>query len=299
MSDEVQPPSANDLYREVQRLIRSGQPVFPCNSGLEGDPKKAKSPDGSLVRNGVKNATLDLDVAKGWWKRNRTAGIGIPTGVLWDVLDVDVKEAADGRVHLFKLAKFGFLNGCQRVVQTPSGGLHLYFRATKGLGNRGRAADLGMDVRAAGGYVLAPGSYIDAQSADGRRYRGYYSELESPVNYDNSPLYWDHIVNNIAPRNDVTNKPIDLLPAERRSSIAALREFVSELSRGERNNGFFWAVCRCVEAGIDPNELAEAASLTGLDEEEIRKSIGSALKTAGVQVEQLDSEMEAMFPDID
>lgn len=290
-------PSAQALYREVQRLIRSGQPVFPCKSGLEGDPRKAKAPLGSEVKNGVKDATLDLAVAKGWWQRNRTAAIGIPTGILWDVLDVDVKEDSDGRAHLYELCKLGLLNGCHRVVRTPSGGLHLYFRAFPGLTNKGRAASLGLDVRALGGYVLAPGSYIDAENADGVRYSGYYVELDAPIGHDNSPLYWDHIVNNLAPRNDVTNKPIDLLPSERRASIASLREFVSDLSRGERNNGFFWAICRCVENGIDPNELRDPASLIGLDDEEIDKSIGSALKRAGLTVDDVVSEAEALFPD--
>lgn len=290
-------PDPNALYKQAQRLIREGQPVFPCKSGLEGDRTKAKSPAGNLVRNGVKDATLDRAVVKQWWQTKRDAAIGIPTGLLYDVLDVDVKEGADGRIHLFVLHRLGLLNGCRKVVRTPGGGLHLYFKATPGMTNKGRAAELGLDVRASGGYVIAAGSYIDAESSDGRTYAGYYEELESPVGYDDSPLYWEAIVNSIAPRNEETNKPIVLLPAERRSSLAALREFVSDLGRGERNNGMYWAVSRCIENGIDPFELAEAATLTGLPEEEIRKSVGSALKRAGVTVMDLKDEAEALFPE--
>ena len=53
---------------------------------------------------------------------------------------------------------------------------------------------------------------------------------------------------------------------------------------------------RCIENGIDPHELVEPAILIGLEEEETLKTIGSALKRAGVQASELMSEAEALFP---
>src|SRR5258708_281439 len=53
------------------------------------------------------------------------------------------------------------------TVATPSGGTHLYFRAPSSLRLRNTVARLGplIDTRAAGGYVVAPGS-----ATPGRRY---------------------------------------------------------------------------------------------------------------------------------
>lgn len=284
-------PSANALYHACQDLIAAGQPVFPCIAAGE----KAKAP---FTPNGFKDATTDLDVVKRWWKQRGTAAIGIPTGIIYDVLDVDIKTmpdgtVQDGRKHLTRLNHLGLLNGCQKVVRTPSGGWHLYFPASPTMTNKARGATLGLDVRAAGGYVLAPPSYIETTE-----YAGAYVDIGPTEGSDNSPLYWNLIANELAPLNTETNEAIRLLPSERHASVAALREFVSSLLPGERNNGFFWAVNRCVENGIDPNEMVEPAMLIGLAEDEVTKSIDSALKRAGVRVEQLDSEVDALFPDM-
>lgn len=291
MSQPAAQPTPNDLYRECKRLIQMGQPIFPCKSA----GPKAKAP---MTRNGLLDATLDLDQVKRWWRQHGTASIGIPTGILWDVLDVDIKENTDGRVHLPYLQRMGLLNGCQKVARTPSGGWHLYFPSTKGLTNKARGATLGLDVRAKGGYVLAPPSYLtDAVNAEGTVYSGPYEELDPPTGNTEDPLHWDLIVAVLMPLNTTTNKPIDLLPSERRSSLASLREWVSIRQPGERNNALHWAVCRCIDNGLDPHELVEPALLAGLGEEEILLTISSALRRAGVTVEELDSEAEAMFPE--
>lgn len=284
-------PSANDLFRECQRLIRLGQPVFPCRS----TSVKAKAP---MTTNGWKDATKDIKQVKSWWQRHGTASIGIPTGILWDVLDVDVKDGSDGRVHLPYLQSLGLLNGCQRLVRTPSGGWHLYFNATPTLTNKARGATLGLDVRAKGGYVLAPPSYLtDAVNSAGETYSGHYEEQEAPVGGNTDPLYWDLIVSALQPINPTTNQPIPLLPSERRASLASLREWVSIRQAGERNNALHWAVCRCIDSGLDPHELFEPALLSGLGEEEVLLTINSALKRAGVIAEDLLSEAEALSPE--
>lgn len=284
-------PDPNTLYRAAKQLVTAGQPVFPCKT----TGPKAKAP---YTRNGLNDGTLDVDQIKRWWRARGDAAIGIPTGILWDVLDVDIKKNTDGRVHLPMLQRLGLLNGCKRVVKTPSGGWHLYFKATPGMTNKARGGTLGLDVRGLGGYVLAPPSYLDkAVNAEGDVYSGAYVDHGATVDSTDDPLWWDLICATLAPVNAVDKTPIQLLPSERRSSLAALREWVSNLNKGERNNGFHWAVSRCVDNGIDPDELIEAALLTGLDEAEIKTTIGSALKRAGVQSEELVSEMEALFPE--
>lgn len=280
-------PTPNDMFREAQRLIRQGQPVFPCWS--EGD--KAKRPIGTLVHNGVKNATLDKDLVKRWLRAHPDLALGIATGVRWDVLDVDVKSGEDGRVHLPGLHKLGLLNGCKRVVRTPSGGFHLYFNAQPGLTNKAKKT-LGLDVRSKGGYVLAPPSYInDHKKSDGC----YVDEGETSGSTD-EPLRWSMILASLEPTDELTSEPIDLLPHERRNSLASLRVWLADREEGERNNALFWATCRCIEAGLDPTELIDVAVISlGLPEDETTKSVHSALKRAGLRASDLQSEVDFMF----
>ena len=281
-------PSANDLYHAAQEFIRLGQPVFPCRpSG-----PKPKSP---MTRHGLHDATLDRGQVKRWWSQYRDAAIGIPTGKLWDVLDVDVKRDQDGRRHLPYLARLGLLNGCQRVVRTPSGGFHLYFKAAPAgaLTNKASAA-LGLDVRTHGGYVIAAPSYIDATETD-TPYVGVYGEEGETTGATEEPLLWDAIVSAITPLDADTKREIALVTGYRSRSVAHLRDWLSKRAAGERNNSLHWAVCRCIDNGIDPHELLEVAVMIGLDEDEALLTIRSAIKRAGLTQADLQTEAEALF----
>lgn len=281
-------PTANEIYRAAQQFIRDGQPVFPCR------PRgtKAKAP---LTKNGLHDATLDRDVVKGWLKRHGAVALGIPTGLKYDVLDVDTKRGVDGRIHLPRLKALGLLNGCQRVVKTPSGGWHLYFKAAPGLTNKA-SATLGLDMRAKGGYVLAAPSYIEVEDGEDS-YEGPYVDAGPTLDHTDEPLLWDLIANCIQPMDTEKKQPIAVLDSQRSNSIASLREWVSQRQPGERNNALHWAVCRCIENGIDPHELVEPAILCGLEEHEILLTVNSALKRAGISADELYSEAEALFPD--
>jgi hypothetical protein len=130
---------------------------------------------------------------------------------------------------------------------------------------------------------------------DGESSVGAYEDMGETTGSTDEPLYWHLILNSITPMNRVTNKPVELLGYERRSSLASLRGWLSERKPGERNNSLHWAVCRCIENGIDPHELIEVALLLGLAEDEVTLTIESALRRAGVTVDELDTEAEALF----
>jgi hypothetical protein len=53
------------------------------------------------------------------------------------------------------------------VIETPSGGLHFYFSTQTPYSNSRGSLPAGIDVRGAGGYVIAAGAVLP----DGRRYR--------------------------------------------------------------------------------------------------------------------------------
>ncbi len=106
------------------------------------------------------------DTIKGWWASDFGAehnyNIGIDcgkSGIL--VVDVDCKNNQPGKENYEKLEQQrGFCSDC--LVQTPSGGLHLYYKAD-GFGNTSHALADGIDTRGNGGYVLAAGSEIDGR----------------------------------------------------------------------------------------------------------------------------------------
>lgn len=298
MSESPFPP-AQDLYRAAVRLARAGQPVFPCYSELTEVRGKMKKPKSPMVK-WQDAATVDPAQIKRWWRREPTASIGIPTGIKFDVLDVDPRKGADGREHLVRLTNLGLLSGCKRVIKTPSGGFHLYFNPNPQLTNKVKAS-FGLDVRAKGGYVLAPPSYIIVNE-DSKQYEGSYVDLGPTDNSTDDVLQWDMIRNDILPVSD-TGQEIELPPLEQQRSIAGLKHRMSTAVEGERNPILFWAVNRCIENGFDPHELMDAALLAGLGEDEILQTINSGLKTQGVRVEELGSEMEVMvadmFPDED
>jgi hypothetical protein len=63
--------------------------------------------------------------------------------------------------------------------------------------------------------------------------------------------------------------------------VASLVRHVLHLQEGERNNGFYWAVCRAVEKGhSDLSALQDAGLRIGLTPHEVDSSIASARKTA-------------------
>lgn len=287
-------PDPRVYYREIKELVAMGQPVFPCRAenAIVQTKKgmrevKAKAP---YTQKGLKDATTDLSQIKRWWRNHGESAIGIPTGIIYDVLDVDSKGEGDGRVHLPRLHRLGLLNGCKKVVRTPSGGWHLYFLTAPGLTNKAHAT-LGLDVRSAGGYVLAPPSWID----DEEKSVGSYEMVGETTGSTDEPLLWDLIVKTLAPVSETTKKPIELLGYERQASVASLKGWLSERQSGERNNALHWAVCRCIDNRIDPNELVDVALMLGLSNDEVSLTIDSALKRAGLVASDLDTEAEALF----
>lgn len=137
-------------------LARRGVLVFPC------DPA-TKRP---FLSNGFKGASNKVSMVEGWFKKSvgyRGALIGLVTGVGNGiaVLDIDTMEAHgnDGFASLKELAVSGFeVPTSVLTVRTAGGGRHLYFRCPlDGLKSRNGLAP-GVDLKADGGYVIAPPS---------------------------------------------------------------------------------------------------------------------------------------------
>jgi len=139
-------------------LAQRGFFVFPLATN-------SKTP---ITLRGHRDATTDPKRIDELWRRRPSANLGIACGASeLVVVDIDVKHKVDGWDSLTSaMDALGQLPGPTRMASTPSGGAHLYFRAPEGVEIRNSVGKLGpgLDVRALGGYVVAPPSVIDGKA---------------------------------------------------------------------------------------------------------------------------------------
>jgi hypothetical protein len=158
--DERDETAAGDLLAAALDYAAAGMPVLPL--------------DGKVPRNrgGLTNASADVAQVAEWWRRWQDANVGVVTGAAsgYVVLDVDVPAGLRSLAELER--RHGKLSTAQ--VLTGSGGRHYWFCApAEELRNSAGALGEGLDVRGAGGYVVAPPSVHE----NGNPYR-WTRELE-------------------------------------------------------------------------------------------------------------------------
>jgi putative DNA primase/helicase len=137
----------NPLLAAAWDYAKRGLPVFPCR-------RADKSP---LVAHGFKDATKDPQQIGEWWHRWPDAMIGMPSGSASgiDVIDIDCKPGEDIDGHKF-LPDWATMSSV--IVETPSGGHHLYFQSNDKVRCTTDVIAPGVDTRAEGGYVIVPPS---------------------------------------------------------------------------------------------------------------------------------------------
>ncbi|MFE1250816.1 bifunctional DNA primase/polymerase [Streptomyces sp. NPDC058766] len=147
---------------------------------------------------GFRAATLDATRIEQWWGSHPGLGVGVACGpaglVIIDIdahgaqvpdrdrllpgiripADVDLTGLADGFHTIALLAALRGAgspadDGTTLRVRTPSGGLHVWYRAQRGHtwqcstgSGGGRSLAWQVDVRASGGYIVAPGMVTEA-----------------------------------------------------------------------------------------------------------------------------------------
>ena len=140
------------LHSAAQWYARRGIAVFPCEP-------RGKRP---LTRNGFKDATVDLEQITAWWTATPDANIGLPTGISFDVVDIDGPEGVAAIYYADKPVTLPPVIGVAHTART--GGLHLYIKPT-GRGNKASFMPH-VDYRGKSGYVIAPPS----TGGNGHRY---------------------------------------------------------------------------------------------------------------------------------
>lgn len=131
---------ASLLLDHALGYVDAGWPVLPVRP-------RGKAP---LTGRGLKDATRDRQTVVGWWRRWPDANIGLAVPAGLSVLDLDSDDA------LHRLKAEGKVLPATARARTARG-YHFWYRTPGPVRNR---VDLlpGVDLRAAGGYVVAPPS---------------------------------------------------------------------------------------------------------------------------------------------
>ena len=175
--------SDNPLLNAALDYAARGVPVLPvhcptsrpghevgCSCGDPGCGSIGKHP---ITAHGLKDASTNREQIEWWWRRFPHANVGLATGHVFDVLDID---GPAGERSIARLSADDHpVSRPGPLVRTGRGGWHVYLAPT-GLGNP-KPRDLEqVDWRGRGGYVLAPPS----RHASGRRYR-WVRDLDTPL----------------------------------------------------------------------------------------------------------------------
>lgn len=195
-----------------------------------------------LISGGFKAATTNTGQISAWWAATPRANIGIATGESGlVVIDLDVKGGRNGVEAWQDLyAKYGF-DVSTWLVETPTGGIHCYFRGNgHDIASSAGKLGKGIDVRATGGYVVAPPSIVN-----GKRY--YWLQDLSPETLVNLPDALASLLRDGSNGNGTMQKqPVDV---------------DSDVPEGERNYTLARYVGKKLAEGVPPAQVYEMAVL--------------------------------------
>ncbi len=244
----------DDILAQARAYTRMGFAVLPvhrpllqagarvCSCGKLHCASPAKHPVGRLVPRGALQAVKDTRQVTEWFAGTRH-NIGIATGEASNliVLDIDPRHGGDATLACFERLQ-GKLPPTVRF-KTGGGGQHILFRHPGGyIPNSAGKIGPGVDVRADGGYIVAPPS----EHISGGRY-----EVDGRFGFD---------ITRIADMPEIL-KAVVILPtrksrsrknaAEKRSAWRAALS--SQVPEGRRNESIARLAGLLLGRGLDPH----------------------------------------------
>jgi len=283
-------------FDQIRYYTDRGWPLFPLHSIMFGEcschqRSSCKNPGKHpRNRNGCDGATTDWEVITSWlstwWP---FMNLGIATGGSTDllVLDVDPRHGSDQTLAALK-AQYGPLPRTFKV-RTGSGGIHLYFTAygvSPRIPNSAGKLGLGLDIRAEGGYVVAPPSQTLAGSYSIERAGKVAPCPTWMVELLQSPKVIPSRSGASFPSGRTTHQSGHLVALGFDDAVMQMMAAQEGTRNATLNAIAFWAGRRIARGLLDRNEvitrLTIAAELTDLDTEEIQRTLLSGL-SAGLE----------------
>lgn len=139
-----------EMLYAAKEYARMGFRVFPL-------AYRGKIP---TTKNGVKDATTDINQIEEWWNNAPFANIGIAMGNGFMCVDID-KDDIKGYSGFDSLRDWEKTKGEfpeSAMALTGRGGNHIIYRVSQDVGNRASVIP-NVDIRGEGGYIVAPPSY--------------------------------------------------------------------------------------------------------------------------------------------
>ena len=249
------------------RYAEFGWPVLPLHSVREGActcrslncNSPAKHP---RTPKGLKDATTHVLTIESWWQTWPDANIGVRTGAESATVVIDVDPRHGGAESLAQLhAEQGELPATVEAL-TGGGGRHLFFAHPGGLIRNRANVWPGVDVRADGGYVVAPPS----THVSGNLYA--WREGRGPDEIEPARLP-DWLLTALRPPNANGEPPAPRLATTAETALLdAARRYVAKadpFGEGGRNNAAFRLaghlhsfVAQATGEGLSESEILDA-----------------------------------------
>ncbi|WP_052397444.1 bifunctional DNA primase/polymerase [Streptomyces sp. NRRL F-5123] len=312
--------TSQSRQRAAAAFIARGWPVFPLTPGAKKPLRhcrlcSSKSPDYQPHRgvddcphrpdtcHGFHIASTDPERVADWFARYPEMNIGIATGpARLVVVDLDTNKdgspppqqydsmgvADGGDVFALALERYGqAFPSSTLIVGTPSRGLHLYWTLPPGVTvNKSEGAfGWNIDVRATGGYIVAPTSV----TTDGE-----YRRLSAGLDPLAAPKWLLHHLEGTGhmpkPPSAVRPAPARRPTSDRgRTTLADLAAQLAAAPEGQRHRvlcsvttaaAYLVQAGRCAEADVRA-EIHAAARIAQRSENEIHQAIESAFEYVG------------------
>ena len=249
-----------NIFKHAFSYAELGSHVFPLASA-------SKLP---AIRGGrgFKDATNDVNTIEAWAKAYPHANIGIATGTASGIVVIDIDPRNGGLETIASLKADGFTFPRTPTSKTGNGGWHLFFKLPAG--ELRKTLGPGLDVKADGGYVVAPPSEIGPSSAGAG---GRYEWIADPWTTKLAVLpQW--MLERLTPLRAVPPTPtLHCRPSYSSSRrLNGLAAFVANAPQGQRNCSLNWAAFRA-------GELVAAGDL---DRDQVANALMRAARAAGL-----------------
>ena len=258
------------LTAALDYAAKHGWHVFPCHTVVDGQCSCGNSACASpgkhpRIKEWQEGSPTDPEQIRRWWTIWSDANIGVATGTASGVVALDVDPRHGGDEALAELVeKYGALPETPESL-TGGGGRHILFMDPGGnLRNSVSTLGSGLDIRANGGFIIAPPSLHNS----GRRYEWEVTSHPHDVSLAKMPDWM-----------------LTLLRAPSPAEPKPGADISADIVEGERNTTLFRIACALRRNGLQEHALHAAIAAMNqhqckppLDDKEVERIAASASK---------------------